>query len=156
MYECACIYMHLQVSYNIANSKYYSEYINKIWFSFSKWTYWRHGTIKYPFPPTRWKFLPNLEYMNMYVRTYKLIMAISNFFISDNVKSKNKQSLVDKILFSVHINCNCLVIYRTCSELRMVNTQANTLDSSVIASRPNTHVIPSKGNNITVAFKTVL
>ena len=94
--------------------------------------------------------------VHVYVCTYKSIMAISNLFISDNMKSKNKQSLVDKILFSVHINCNCLVIYQTCRELRMVNTQANTLDSSVIASRPNTHVIPSKGNNITVAFKTVL
>ena len=94
--------------------------------------------------------------VHVHVCTYKLIMAISNFFISDNVKSKNKQSLVDKILFSVHINHNSLVIYRTCRELRMVNTQANTLDSSVTASRPNTHVIPSKGNNITVAFKTVL
>ena len=44
----------------------------------------------------------------------------------------------------------------TCKELRTVNIQANTLDSWLTASRPNTHVIPSKGSSITVAFKIVL
>ena len=44
----------------------------------------------------------------------------------------------------------------TCKELRTVNIQANTLDSWLTASRPNTHVIPSKGSSITVLFKIVL
>ena len=44
----------------------------------------------------------------------------------------------------------------TCKELRMVNIQANTLDSWLTANIPNTHVIPSKGNSITVAFKRIL
>ena len=38
----------------------------------------------------------------------------------------------------------------------MVKIQANTLDSWLTANIPNTHVTPSKGNSITVAFKIVL
>ena len=44
----------------------------------------------------------------------------------------------------------------TCSELSIVNIQANTLDSWLTAKRPNTHVIPSKGSSIIVAFNIVL
>ena len=44
----------------------------------------------------------------------------------------------------------------TCRELRTVNIQANTLDSWLTANRPNTHVIPSNGSSITVAFSKVL
>ena len=44
----------------------------------------------------------------------------------------------------------------TCKELRMVNIQANALDSRLKESTPNTHVIPSRGSSITVALSIVL
>ena len=49
-----------------------------------------------------------------------------------------------------------LFVVITCSELRMVNIQANTLDPWLTAKRPNAQVIPSKGSNIIVAFMTFL
>ena len=44
----------------------------------------------------------------------------------------------------------------TCKVFRIVNIQANTLDSWLTANKPNTHVIPSSGSSITVAFKISL
>ena len=44
----------------------------------------------------------------------------------------------------------------TCNEFRIVNIQANTMVSWLTASKPNTHVIPSKGDSITVAFRSDL
>ena len=44
----------------------------------------------------------------------------------------------------------------TCKVFSIVNIQANALDSWLTANKPNTHVIPSRGSNITVAFKISL
>ena len=43
-------------------------------------------------------------------------------------------------------------MYLTCKELRIANIQANTLDSWLTANIPNTHVNPSIGSSIIVAF----
>ena len=68
------------------------------------------------------------------------------------MKNKNKCSLYRQDLEYICISSTNFQYVLTCSELRMVNIQANTLDSWLTANRPNTHVIPSKGSSIIVAF----
>ena len=49
-----------------------------------------------------------------------------------------------------------MLLKLTCKEFSIVNIQANALDSWLTANIPNTHVIPSRGSSITVAFEIVL
>ena len=57
------------------------------------------------------------------------------------------------------ISCMCSSVSGygvTCSELKMVNSQAKTTVFSLTANRPKTHVSPSRGRRITDAFTIVL
>ena len=70
------------------------------------------------------------------------------------MKNKNKRSL--QIQLCMNIIIYHLWLLHTCSEFRMQNIQANTLDPWLTAKRPNAHVIPIKGSSIIVAFMTFL
>ena len=64
---------------------------------------------------------------------------------------------VDLILIGIHTDTYAAAAkIFTCKELNMVNIQANTLDPWLTANIPNTHVMPSKGSSITVAFRIAL
>ena len=46
--------------------------------------------------------------------------------------------------------------YNTCKEINIVKIHANAADSLFTARTPNTHVVPSSGSNISVAFNHAL